>query len=129
MALFGTILGYLLVKYLLNREIQELIKKERRSAISFSRSVLKGKISEQMFPLMPFFRYNMSDARFIGSPIDYIVFRGYSNLDQSGEIKEIVFIEVKTGKSELSKSEIAVKEAIDNKRVRFEVIHLENEKH
>lgn len=128
MSLFGSILGYFLAKYLVNKEIQEIIKRERKSAINFSRSVLKGKISEQMFPLMPFFKYNMSDARFIGSPVDYIIFRGYSSLDQGGEIKEVVFIEVKTGKSELNRSEIAVKEAIDSKRVRFEVVYLDSDK-
>ncbi|MGB9621410.1 MAG: Holliday junction resolvase-like protein [Brevinematia bacterium] len=125
MAFFGAILGYFIAKYLVNKEIQELIKKERKSAINFSRSVLKGKISEQMFPLMPFFKYNMSDARFIGSPIDYIVFRGYSNLEDGSEIKEIVFVEVKTGNSKLSNSEIAVKRAIEDKKVRFEVINID----
>jgi predicted Holliday junction resolvase-like endonuclease len=46
---------------------------------------LKGKIAEQIAPLMPGFlaKYNPADARFIGSPIDYLIFRNMSKGDDS----------------------------------------------
>lgn len=123
--LFGALLGYLIARIVFNRELDKIIKEERKSALNTSRSVLKGKITEQLLPLMPFFNYNLSDARFIGSPIDYIVFDGYSDLNTfQDEIKEIVFIEVKSGNSPLSITESAIKKAVDEKRVRFEVLHI-----
>lgn len=123
--LFGVVLGYFIARIVFNRELDRIIREERKSALSSSRSVLKGKITEQLLPLMPFFNYNLSDARFIGSPIDYIVFDGYSDLNtDQDEIKEIVFIEVKSGNSPLSITESAVKKAVDEKRVRFEVLRV-----
>ncbi|MCS7298949.1 MAG: Holliday junction resolvase-like protein [Spirochaetia bacterium] len=123
--LFGVVLGYFIARIVFNRELDKIIREERKSALSSSRSVLKGKITEQLLPLMPFFNYNLSDARFIGSPIDYIVFDGYSDLNVvQDEIKEIVFIEVKSGNSPLSVTESAIKRAVDEKRVRFEVLHI-----
>ncbi|MCX8028614.1 MAG: hypothetical protein N2712_01280 [Brevinematales bacterium] len=125
MALFGALIGYILSRFRFYRDIDKIIKEERKRALNFSRSVIKGRVSEQLFPLMPFFSYNLSDARFIGTPVDYIVFDGYS--DQNGNsVKEIVFIEVKTGKSQLSVSELAIKDAVDNKRVRFEVVYIKD---
>src|SRR5881397_605457 len=61
-------------------ELQQTIKQERQSAVDTQRVVIKGKIAEQMAPLFPEFRkrYNPADARFIGSPIDYIIFRNLS---------------------------------------------------
>jgi len=121
---FGIIMGYLLAKLIIAKDLDNIIKNERKSAVSFSRAVIKGKVSEQLLPLLPSFKYNMSDARFIGSPIDYIVFNGYSA--SNNFIKEIVFIEVKTGKSELSPIEVAVRDCIENRRVRFELINLDH---
>jgi len=56
---------------------------------------LLGKITEHFIPYLPMFKYNPKDARFIGSPIDFIVFDGLSE----GEIRKIVLVEVKAGKS------------------------------
>ena len=41
---------------------------------------LKGKIGEQMAPLLEEFysKYDLADARFIGQPIDYIIFKNLS---------------------------------------------------
>src|SRR5690554_3973524 len=49
-------------------------KKIRQSAITQSRAVLTGKFTEQMTPYLPEFKYDPTEARFIGTPIDMIVF-------------------------------------------------------
>lgn len=63
--------------------------------------MLKGKIGEQLAPLLPDFLElcNPSDARFIGSPIDYLIFRNMTR--EAGEERplEIVLLDIKTGKS------------------------------
>jgi len=92
----------------------------RRDAIERSRAVITGKVVEQLTPYLPQFKYNPKDARFIGSPVDLIVFDG---LDE-GNLRKIVFIEVKSGKSSLSKREKLVKDAIEKGKVEYEILSL-----
>ena len=70
-------------------------EKVRKDAIEKSKAVITGKVSEQIAPYLPGFEFNPKDARFIGSPVDFIVFDG---LDE-GEIRKIVFVGVKAGNS------------------------------
>ena len=52
-----------------------------KNAIMQSRAVLGGKFTEQMAPYLPEFRYDPTEARFIGSPIDFIIFQDLANRD------------------------------------------------
>jgi predicted Holliday junction resolvase-like endonuclease len=54
----------------------ETEKEIRKDAIDKSQSVTMGKMTEHIVPYLPGFRFNPSDARFIGSPIDFVVFDG-----------------------------------------------------
>ena len=99
---------------------QRYEKEIRRDAIERSRAVITGKVVEQLTPYLPQFKYNPKDARFIGSPVDLIVFDG---LDE-GNLRKIVFIEVKSGKSSLSKREKLVKDAIEKGKVEYEILSL-----
>lgn len=80
----------------------------RRDAIQKSQAVILGKVTEHFIPYMPDFPYNPKDARFIGSPVDFVVFDGLND----GEVRKIVFVEVKTGSSGLSARERRVRDAI-----------------
>ncbi len=93
----------------------------REDAIKKSRSVLGGQFSEQLAPYLPGFNYSPTEARFLGKPIDFVIFRGMDGK----EIEEIVFLEVKTGKSGLNHAERTLKNCIDNKRVKWEELRLE----
>lgn len=93
-----------------------LVKKEREDAVKRSRAVLGGQFGEMMAPLVKDFPCNPGDVRFIGKPLDYVAFSGMA---EGKEIKEILFIEVKTGKSGLSKREEEVKKAVEEGRVRW----------
>ena len=57
---------------------QSLIAAQKRS-VNTSRAVLKGKMAEQLAPIMPEFQYLPSDAKFLGDPVDYVVFDGYTD--------------------------------------------------
>ena len=94
----------------------------RRDATKRSRAVLGGKAGEQLGPLLPEFcnRFDPSEARFIGAPIDYVVFDGIG----SGELLDVVLVEVKTGRSSLNHNERQVELAVEQGRVRFEVVRL-----
>ena len=72
-----------------------------------------GKMTEHMVPYLPGFGFNPTDARFIGSPIDLVVFDGLSD----GDVKRIVFVEIKTGVSTLSTRERVVRDAILAKNI------------
>jgi predicted Holliday junction resolvase-like endonuclease len=90
----------------------------RRSAITQSRSVLGGKFTEQIAPFLPDFKYDPTEARFIGTPFDLIIFPGLA----SGDPQEIVLMEIKTGKNcQLSPVERRVRELIENGMVRYEL--------
>jgi len=109
----------------LEDEYHQKLKDSKDRSLDGSRAVIKGKIAEQFAPLLPGFSYLPSDARFIGDPIDYIVFKGYTELkDKKGRIDdlEIVLIDVKTGKASLSALQEAIAKAVKDKRVRFEVV-------
>lgn len=87
----------------------------RKDAIMKSRAVLGGQFSEQLAPYLPNFEYLPTECRFIGKPIDFIVFKGMDEKD----INEVIFVEVKSGKAQLNSHEKNLKETIDKKRVRW----------
>lgn len=55
-------------------------KSFREDALAKSRAVLKGALAEQLAPLFKVFGYNPSDAQFIGDPVDYVIFDGYTKV-------------------------------------------------
>jgi predicted Holliday junction resolvase-like endonuclease len=95
-------------------------KKAAEIALQRSRHVLKGQAAEQLAPLSLAFPYLPSDSRFLGSPIDYIVFDGLSE-DQD---LEVVFLEVKSGRAKLSGREARIRDAVKAGRVRWEELRL-----
>lgn len=116
--------------YGLRSQQSEDIKNARKDSLNRSRSVLKGKVAEQIAPLLPGFKYLPSDARFIGNPIDYIIFDGYTAVKDdgaSGDNLEVVIADIKQGKSGLSSSQRAIARAIEAGRVRFEVIRVQDD--
>ncbi|HPR42503.1 MAG TPA: Holliday junction resolvase-like protein [Candidatus Methanofastidiosa archaeon] len=99
-----------------NREWSKRIPEIRKDATKRSRAVLTGQFCEQLAPYMPGFAYSPTEARFIGKPIDLIVFEGMDK----GCIDGLVFIEVKSGNSRLSSIEKELKGAIEEGKVRWE---------
>ena len=87
----------------------------RDDAVKRSRAVLTGQIGEQLAPFFPDFPCDPADARFLGKPVDFIAFSGAS----TGAIKEVLFVEVKTGDARLSGQERALKEAVQAGRIRW----------
>src|SRR3989449_3768438 len=79
----------------------------RQDAIQRSHAVTVGKVHEQLIPYLPDFHFNPKDARFLGTPVDLVVFDG---LDE-GQLRRVVFIEVKTGGAVLSVRERQVGDA------------------
>ena len=128
--IFSVALTYYLTKFRFEikfkewRESERLAWKEaralaRKEAISQSRAVLGGRFVEQLVPYLPEFKYDPTEARFIGSPVDLIVFPGLA----SGDPHEIVIIEVKTSKTaQLTYQERRIRQLIEDGMVRWELI-------
>jgi predicted Holliday junction resolvase-like endonuclease len=87
----------------------------RRDAVQRSEAVTVGKVAEQLLPFFPEFRFNPRDARFLGSPVDLVVFDGLAD----GVVRRVVFIEVKTRGGRLTPRERLVRDAIAGGRVEW----------
>lgn len=113
LSIFILFIGYVMGKHLAQKQWQEKVPALREDAIKQSRAVLSGQFSEQIAPYFPDFPYKPTEARFIGKPIDFIVFKG---MDEK-KIDEVIFVEVKSGQSQLSKVEKTLKSTIENKQI------------
>jgi predicted Holliday junction resolvase-like endonuclease len=87
--------------------MREIVKTERADAVTRSRAVTMGNFTQHIVPYLPDFEFDPRDVRFLGSPIDFVVFDGLCQ----GEVKRIVLVEVKTGASTLSARERSVRDA------------------
>jgi len=98
------------------------LEKARLDSVARSRSVVSGKVQEHLAPLFPEFisQFNPKDARFLGTPLDFVVFDG---LDE-GEVRKVVFVEVKTGKASLASRERRCRDAIEAGRVEYQLLRL-----
>ena len=98
---------------------KELIKKAeieaRKDSTSRQRSTIKGQITETLAPWSMTVVNNVKELNFIGNPIDFVGFKG---LEGNEEI-EIKFIEVKSGKSKLNKTQRRIREAVLAKRIEW----------
>ncbi|WP_233635716.1 Holliday junction resolvase-like protein [Hymenobacter setariae] len=92
----------------------------RQDAINRSQAVILGKVTEHLVPFQNGFPFNPKEARFIGSPIDIIVFDGIDNED----IVDIYILEIKTGNSSLNKRQRLIRDAVLNKRVHWRELNV-----
>ncbi len=87
----------------------------RGDAVQRSQAIIAGKVHEQLIPYLPAFPYNPKDVRFLGSPIDLVVFDGLAE----GRVRRIVFLEVKTGGSDLTSRERRVRDVVQAREVEW----------
>jgi predicted Holliday junction resolvase-like endonuclease len=97
-----------------------LQKKRMEKKIKLSARIISGKTIEKLIPFFKNFKYDLHDMRFLGEPIDYIIFDGYSKKN----LKQIIFLEVKSGKSKLTKEQNEVKKIIKKKKVKWEEVKI-----
>ena len=97
----------------------------KKAAVQRSRSVLGGMFAEQLAPYLPNFPFSPTEAKFIGAPIDFLVFKG---MDEQ-RIEEVIFVVVKSGSARLNHNEHSLKDAIENRRVRWHEYHVPTPHH
>src|SRR4051812_30256866 len=94
--------------------------KIRENAVQRSLAVTAGKVHEQLVPYLPEFGFNPKDARFLGSPVDLVIFDGLA----AGNVRRVVFLEVKTGGAPLTTRERQVRDVIDAREVAWAELRL-----
>ena len=87
----------------------------RQDAVQRSQAVTAGKVHEQLIPYLPAFPFNPKDVRFLGSPVDLVVFDGLAE----GRLRRVIFLEVKTGGAGLTSRERCVRDVIQAREVEW----------
>lgn len=100
-------------------EVQRNLEKEtenRKKIVSQKKSseVRLGHIAETLAPFLDQFSFDPETCVFLGRPIDYIAF----------EDDIITFIEVKTGKSQLSTKQRHIRDLVNSKQVAWKEIRI-----
>jgi predicted Holliday junction resolvase-like endonuclease len=102
------------------QKVKEWVEKEekriREDAINRSARALSGKTLEKLIPFLDRFKHNPHDVRWLGDPIDLIVFDGYSEDNP----QKITFLEIKSGNSKLTSKQNKIKELVEKKKVEWE---------
>jgi len=117
------IIIWLVIWYLVAKiYFQIKIKWQRKNAVSRSKHVLMWQVNEKIAPLLPNFPYNYKDLVFIWKWIDYLVFNWLSTWN----LKEIIFLEVKSWVSNLNRNERMIKNIIQSWRISYDILRIKN---
>lgn len=87
----------------------------RQDSVQRARATISGQVHEQLLPLLPGFPFDPKDVRFLGAPVDLVVFDGLN----AGALRRIVLVEVKTGGSTLTARERQIRDAVRERRVEW----------
>jgi len=105
------------------------IKEAQKRSNNMQRNVLKGQIGEQFTPFITDFPYNPSDCRFMGEPIDYIIFQNLHECADGNvpiEDVQLIIAEVKTGNARLNQRQKIIKQVIENGQVSFKELRIKH---
>jgi len=91
-------------------QLKKLLSEKKSSEIRL------GQIGEHFAPLLDDFPYDSKNARFLGSPIDFVVF-DYDN-------DRVVLLEFKTGNSKETKKQRQIKDIVRSGNVFYEVMRV-----
>ncbi len=121
-------LGYAFATYrathpVTDEEHREIVATARKQAVKQSRSTRGGQNAEVFAPWIQGFGYEAAETFHLGGTVDLIVFDGL----EAGEVRNIVFVEVKTGAAVLNDRQKLVRDAIEGKRVKFETVRVSRE--
>ena len=98
-------------------DLEKKIKRATKTNIITTRATNIGNFLEMAIPTARDFKWIVPDSKYLGKPIDLLVFNGLSN----GKVKSLSFVEVKTGDADLTDNEESIRDAIDDRRVSYKV--------
>ena len=117
-AILGLVCAFLIKLYYYQQDTIKKQLEDINKIISQKKSseVRLGQVSEHFAPLLKDFPYDTKNIRFLGSPIDLILF----DIDNN----RIIFIEVKTGKSSQTKKQRQIRDIIKAGNVEYQVVRI-----
>jgi len=92
-------------------------KLKERSEVA-TKTINVGKIIEKTAPAIKGFKYDRRDCRALFEPIDYIVFDGLTR--NEGVVDALLFMDIKTGRSQLNQHQKQIKNAVESGRVEWD---------
>jgi len=95
----------------LERSFQRMLSQKKSSEVRV------GKIGENMAPFLQDWPYDPNNFRFLGNPVDGIQFTP----------DEVIFIEIKTGKSKLTKTQKRARDLVNAGKVSFATFRINEE--
>jgi predicted Holliday junction resolvase-like endonuclease len=93
----------------------------RRDAIERSGAAIRGRVSETFAPYLPGWEFEPGDCRFLGTPVDFVVFDGL----HAGRCDRVVLVEVKSGAATPSALQRRVRDAVAEGRVQWREVRVE----
>lgn len=118
-AVLVIIFSIFIIRAVYEKRLRDELGEARKDAVTRSRASLGGKFTEQLVPFFPDFKYDPTEVRFIGSPIDMVVFPGLAQ----GNPREVVILEIKTGNSQLTSVQRKIRQLIEDGMVRWDEVH------
>lgn len=99
------------------RRLYQAVLLENAKILSQKKSseVRTGQIAEQLAPFLKEFKYNPKRTHFIGMPIDFIVF----------EDDKVIFLEIKSGKAQLSDTQKNIKRLVQQNKVQWDEMRID----
>jgi predicted Holliday junction resolvase-like endonuclease len=101
------------------QEISDRESEIRKDSAARSGRTLSGKTLEKLVPFLKDFGHDPHDVRWMGDPVDLVVFDGYSKSGRKS-VEGVTFVEVKSGDSEMSPGQKGIRDAVQKKKVRWE---------
>jgi predicted Holliday junction resolvase-like endonuclease len=117
-------LAFLLWALSLRRRLRDRLDDERairRDAIERSGAAIRGRVSETFAPYLPGWEFEPGDCRFLGTPVDFVVFDGL----HAGRCDRVVLVEVKSGSAMPSPLQRRVRDAAIEGRVEWREVRIE----
>jgi predicted Holliday junction resolvase-like endonuclease len=86
------------------------VEKARSDSVAISKGTTRGQAAEHLAAFFPEMveQFQPGDWRFLGSPVDFVVFDGLSD----GVVKRVVLVEVKSGKRTLNARQGQIRSAL-----------------
>jgi predicted Holliday junction resolvase-like endonuclease len=100
------------------------VAKIRSDTLKKSEKISRGFTVENFAPFLQE-KYNPTDFRHIGDPVDYLIIDGLTDVNQgvSNEIRGIVLLDIKTGSSKMNKVQRRIRDAVAEGKVSFEIFN------
>ena len=99
------------------KELTEQSKRMKKRSNTGAIAVNLGFLWEKLAPSLDGFPFSMNDIRFLGDPIDMVIFEGLSK----GKVNRILFGDIKSGGARLTQRQKSIQNLVEKNKISMEV--------